>query len=61
MDEGIRAVFYDLIHSEEEVIINLLFPQVHAGLGFEPGESGEAQVGVGNVDEFHRIRLYGIL
>lgn len=53
MDERVRFLADDLIYRFEEVFVDLLFAEVHAGLGIEAVECCEAQVGVGDVDELH--------
>ena len=64
MDEHVGFPADDLIYRFEKIVIDLLFPEVHTGLGIEAVERGQAQVGVGDVDEVHFLRLlvgiYGI-
>ena len=38
MDEHIGFLLYDLIYRLEEVVIDLLFPEVHPALGIEAVE-----------------------
>jgi hypothetical protein len=40
MDEYIGFLLYDLIYHLEEVVIDLLFPEVHPALGIEAVERG---------------------
>jgi hypothetical protein len=40
MDEHVGFLLYDLIYRLEEVVIDLLFPEVHAALGIEAVERG---------------------
>ena len=58
MDEDVRFLADDLIDRCEEIIVDLLFPEVHPALGVEAVERGEAKVGVGDVDEFHCVDFY---
>jgi len=57
VDEDTGFLLYDLINRFEEVVVHLLFPKVHPGPGIEAGECCEAQVGIGDMDEFHRVFL----
>jgi hypothetical protein len=53
----------DLIYRFEEVVIDLLFPEVHAALGVVAVERGSAQMCVGDVNEVHLyfcVEFYGI-
>jgi len=53
VDEHVGFLVDDLIYRFEKIVIDLLFPEVHPALGIEAVERGEAQVGVGDVDEVH--------
>jgi len=53
MYEHIRLCCDDSIHCQQEIVIDLLLAQVHPALRVEPVERGEAEVGVGDVDEGH--------
>ena len=59
MDEDIRFFFDDRIHCRKEIVVHLLLAQVHAALRIEPVEGCEPEVGVGDVDEIHRIFPFG--
>ena len=54
VDEDVGFLVDDIIDCLEEIIVDLLLAEVHAALGIEAAEGGEAQVGVGDMDEFHR-------
>ena len=57
MDEDIRFFFDDRIHCRKEIVVHLLLAQVHPALRVKPVERGEAQVGVGDVDEGHFLNV----
>jgi len=61
VDEDIRLLFDDRIYCRKEIVIHLFLAQVHSGLRIKPGKSCKTEMGVGDVDEFHRIFLNGIL
>jgi hypothetical protein len=54
VDEHVEPQVDDIVDRPEKIIVHLLLAEVHAGPGIEAAESGEAQAGVGDVDEFHR-------
>jgi hypothetical protein len=61
MDKHVGLMAYDLIYHPQEVVIDLLLSEVHATLGIEAVECCESQMGISDMDEFHRIILNGIL
>jgi hypothetical protein len=61
MDENVGFCVDDIIYRPEEIIVHLLLAEIHAGLRIEAAEGGEAQVGVGDVDEFRWLFDYGFL
>ena len=59
VDEHVGFLLDDLIYRFEEIIVHLLLAEVHPAVGIEAVEGGEAQVGVGDVDEVHSYFLFG--
>ena len=55
MDEHIGFFSYNDIDRRQEIVIDLLFAEVHPALGIEEIECCEAKVGVGDVDEVHCV------
>jgi hypothetical protein len=53
MDEGVGFLFYYYIDGWEEVVVDLFFAEVHSTRWVEAAECGEAEMGVGDVDELH--------
>lgn len=60
MEDAVRFCVDDVVDASQEIIVDLFFPEVHAGVRVEPGEGGEAQVRVGDVDEFYWLLLVWI-
>jgi hypothetical protein len=42
MDEDVGFLLYDLIYRFEEIVMDLLFPEIHPALGIEAVERGQA-------------------
>jgi len=53
VDEDVGFLVDDRIHCRKEIIVHLLFAQVHPGFRIEPVERSEPEMGVSDVDEFH--------
>jgi hypothetical protein len=53
VDEGVGFLVYDVIDRHEEIFVHLFFSEIHPALGIEAVEGCEAQVGIGDVDEFY--------
>jgi len=60
LGRGRRVFRDDFIYRFERIAIDLLFAEVHAALGVEAVERGQAQGGVGDMDKVYWIFVKGI-